>query len=257
MGERRTGLHALVGAYVLDAVEDGDRAEFERHLLTCEQCRDDVRGMREATRRLAAAAAITPRPELRPSTLQAATVIRQLPPAVASDPTAAPRGGRWLAVRGGVRLWAAGVAAGLAIVLAVAAVVLGLHAGAMQQRLTAQEQHDRAMTAVLGAHDAVVLTAAVKTGGSATVVMSHRARVLIFTASGLARLPGVMSYELWLAGPAGVTPAGMLPPGHRGMSGPMVVGGLRRGEQLELTVEPASGSRQPTSAPIARLGLGD
>ncbi len=37
MGERRTGLHALVGAYVLDAVEDDDRAQFERHLLTCEQ----------------------------------------------------------------------------------------------------------------------------------------------------------------------------------------------------------------------------
>jgi hypothetical protein len=41
------------------------------------------------------------------------------------------------------------------------------------------------------------------------------------------------------------------------MSGPMVVGGLTRGEQLELTVEPATGSRQPTSAPIARLVLGD
>jgi anti-sigma-K factor RskA len=65
-----------------------------------------------------------------------------------------------------------------------------------------------------------------------------------------------MAYELWLAGPAGAAPAGMLPPGHRGMSGPMVVGGLARGEQLELTVEPASGSRQPTSAPIVRLVLG-
>jgi len=257
MGERRTGLHALVGAYVLDAVEDGDRAKFERHLLTCEQCRDDVRGMREAALRLAAAAAITPRPELRQSTLQAATVIRQLPPAVAGERTPALRGGRWLAVRGRVRPWLAGVAACLAVVLAVAAVVLGVHAGAMQQRLTAQEQHDRTMTVVLGAHDAVVLTAAVKTGGNATVVMSHRARALVFTASGLARLPDVMAYELWLTGPAGVTPAGMLPPGRHGMSGPMVVGGLTRGEQLELTVEPATGSRQPTSAPIARLVLGD
>jgi hypothetical protein len=257
MEERRTGLHALLGAYVLDAVEDTDRAEFDHHLLACEQCRDDVRGLREATVRLAAAAAITPRPELRQSTLQAATVTRQLPPTVPGDRTAPPRVSRWLAGRGGVRPWLAGVAAGLAIVLAVTAVVLGLHAGAMQQRLTAQEQHDRAMTAVLGAHDAVVVTAAVKTGGTATVVMSHRARALVFTASGLARLPGVRTYELWLAGPAGVTPAGMLPPGRRGMSGPMVVGGLTRGDQLELTVEPASGSRQPTSAPIAQLVLGD
>jgi anti-sigma-K factor RskA len=65
-----------------------------------------------------------------------------------------------------------------------------------------------------------------------------------------------MAYELWLAGPAGVTPAGMLPPGRHGMSGPMVVVGLASGEKLELTVEPATGSRQPTSAPIVRLVLG-
>jgi anti-sigma factor RsiW len=255
--ERRTGLHALVGAYVLDAVEDSDRAEFERHLLSCEQCRDDVRGLREATARLAAAAAITPRPELRQSTMQAAAVIRQLPPVLEGEPAASmPRRRRWLAGREIVRPWLAGAAAALAVVLVVSAVVLGLHAGAMQQRLAAQERRDSAMTAVLGAHDAVVMTAAVSTGGTATVVMSHHARALVFTASGLARLPGVMAYELWLAGPAGAAPAGMLPPGHRGMSGPMVVGGLARGQQLELTVEPATGSRQPTSAPIVRLALG-
>jgi anti-sigma-K factor RskA len=257
MGEQQTELHTLVGAYVLDAVEDDDRAEFERHLLTCEQCRDDVRGLREATARLAAAAAITPRPELRQSTMQAAAVVRQLPPVVSGDRASArPRRARSAAGRVIARPWLAGVAAGLAVVLAVAAVVLGLHAGAMQHRLVAQEQRDSAMTVVLGAHDAVVRTAAVSTGGTATVVMSHQARALVFTAKGLARLPGVMAYELWLAGPAGVTPAGMLPPGHRGMSGPMVVGGVAKGELLELTVEPASGSRQPTSAPVVRVALG-
>jgi anti-sigma-K factor RskA len=257
MGEQRTGPHALVGPYVLDAVEDSDRAGFERHLLTCEQCRDDVRGLRETAARLAAAAAIAPRPELRQSTMQAAAVIRQLRPAVAGERTLAQsRRGRWLAGRGIARPLLTGVAAGVAVVIVAVAVVLGVHAGAMQQRLAEQDQRDGAMTAVLGAHDAVVLTAAVSTGGTATVVMSHHARALVFTASGLARLPGVIAYELWLAGPAGVTPAGMLPPGRRGMSGPMVVGGLAEGEQLELTVEPASGSPRPTTAPIVRLVLG-
>jgi anti-sigma-K factor RskA len=257
MGDRKTGLHTLVGAYVLDAVEDDDRAQFEQHLLTCEQCRDDVRGLREATARLAAAAAITPRPELRQSTMQAAAVVRQLPPVLAGDRAlVGPGRGRWPAGRVIARPWLAGVAAGLAVVLAVAALVLGLHAGAMQHRLTAQEQRDSAMTVVLGAHDAFVVTAAVSTGGTATVVMSQQARALVFTANGLARLPGVMAYELWLAGPAGVTSAGMLPPGHRGMSGPMVVGRVAKGELLELTVEPASGSGQPTSAPVVRVELG-
>jgi hypothetical protein len=246
-----------VGAYVLDAVEDGDRVEFERHLLTCDQCRDDVLGLREATARLAAAAAIKPRPDLRQSTMQAAAVIRQLPPAVASERSATPsRRVRPSGGRGIARPWLAGVAVGLAVVLAVVAVVIGLHAGAMQERLAAQGRRDSAMTAVLGARDAVILTAAVTTGGTATVVMSHQARALVFTANGLTRLPGVMAYELWLAGPAGVTAAGMLPPGRHGMSGPMIVGGVARGEQLELTVEPASGSRRPTSAPVVQLVLG-
>ena len=256
MGARRNGLHALVGAYVVDAVEDGERAEFERHLLTCEQCRDDVRGLRETTARLAAAAAITPRPELRRPTIQAAAVVRQLPPVVSGDRAPAmSRRVRWQAGRGFARTWLAGVAAGLVVVLVVVAVVLGLQAGSMQQRLAVQERRDDAMTAVLGAHDAVVMTAAVSTGGTATVVMSHQARGLVFTARGLARLPGVKAYELWLAGPAGVTSAGMVPPGRRDMSGPMIVGGLAGGEQLEMTVEPASGSRQPTSAPIVRIVL--
>ncbi|MBO0833146.1 MAG: anti-sigma factor, partial [Actinobacteria bacterium] len=64
------------------------------------------------------------------------------------------------------------------------------------------------------------------------------------------------AYELWLAGPDGVRPAGMLPAGRHGMSGPTVVGGLKSGQQILMTVEPASGSRLPTSAPVVSLPLG-
>jgi anti-sigma-K factor RskA len=100
------------------------------------------------------------------------------------------------------------------------------------------------------------MTTAVTTGGTATIVMSHQAHALVFIASGLARLPATKAYELWLMGPAGDTAAGMLPPGRHGMSGPMVVSRLQPGEQLAMTVEPAAGARQPTSAPIVLVGLG-
>jgi anti-sigma-K factor RskA len=251
MRSRRTSLHALVGAYVLDAIPDSDRAEFERHLLTCEQCRDDVRGLREAGALLAEAVAVSPRPELRGPTLQAAAATRQLPPVVGE-----PARRRRLPSAGRARSWLAAVAVSVAVVLAVTAVVLGLHMAAVQQRLAAQESRDSAISTVLGAHDAVVLTAAVTTGGTATVVMSHHERELVFTANGLTTLPGSRGYELWLAGPVGVTPVGMLPPGRHGMSGPMVVGHLVVGDVLEVTVEPVGGSPQPTSLPIVRLALG-
>ena len=75
-----TDPHTLVGAYVMDAVTADDRARFEHHLAGCESCRAEVRGLREVTARLAAAAEVRPRAELREQTMQAASLIRQLPP---------------------------------------------------------------------------------------------------------------------------------------------------------------------------------
>jgi anti-sigma-K factor RskA len=263
MRSRRTGMHALVGAYVMDAIPDADRADFERHLLTCEQCREDVRGLRAATAQLASAAAITPRRELREQTLAAAARIRQLPPLVPGEQAQRLGGWRLASWRrlarptgGGARPWLSRVAVAVAGALAATAIVFGVHMSAMQDRLAAAQQRDNAIAAVLGAHDAATLTAKIKTGGTATVVMSHRAHALVFIAAGLTRLPTSKAYELWLMGPGGDTPAGMLPPGHHGMTGPMVVDRLAPGEQLGVTVEPAGGSSQPTSVPIVLVALG-
>jgi anti-sigma factor RsiW len=263
MQARGDGPHALIGAYVMDAITEAERASFERHLLACDQCREDVRGLREGVARLAEAAAVVPRPELREQTLQAAARMRQQPPLVVSQNRHLlarrrwPHGSRWLSRFGGVgaRPWLARVALSAAVVLAITATVFGLHLGSMQGRLSAADQRDSAIATVLGAHDATMLTAKVTTGGTATVVMSHRARALVFIASGLTRLPASQAYELWLMSPAGATPAGMLPPARRGMSGPMVVNRLRPGEQLAVTVEPATGARWPTSAPVVLVAL--
>jgi hypothetical protein len=260
MRARGARLHTLVGAYVLDAVSEADRASFERHLLTCEQCQQDVRGLREAAARLAEAAAVPPRPELREQTMRAAAVIRQQPPPVVSEKRQFLAGRRWWHIAPlagtGARPWLARIALTAAVVLAITAAVFGLHLSSMQGRLSAAEQRDAAIATVLGAHDATKLTAKVTTGGMATVVMSHRERALVFVASGLTSLPSTQAYELWLMSPTGVTSAGMLPPARRGMSGPMVVYKLAPGEQLALTVEPATGARHPTSVPVVLVTLG-
>ena len=257
---RRAGsdLHALVGAYVLDALPEAERASFERHLLGCEQCRDDTGALSEATAKLGATAVVPPRPDLREQVIRSAGMTRQLPPAVPAqqDPRHASRtAGRLAAAHR--RLWLAVAAAAVVVALAVTSIALGLHLSSMQNRLSAAEQRDSAIAAVLTAKDATTLTAHVQTGGTATVVMSHRAHALVFIARGLSDLPPSKAYELWLMGPAGRTPAGMLPPpGHHGMTGPMVVGQLAPGDQLALIVVPAGGSRNPTSAPIVLVALG-
>jgi anti-sigma-K factor RskA len=263
MRARRAALHTLVGPYVLDAVTGQDRVHFERHMLTCEQCRDDVRGLREAAAQLAAAAAVPPRPVLREQTVRAAGQIRQLPPVVAGEPSAPGPGWRRAATlrltgrRAPVaRPWLVRLAAVAVTVLAVTAIVLGVHLSVMRSRMSAMEQRDTAIAAILGSRDATTLTAEVRTGGMATLVMSHRARALVFMATGLRKLPATKAYELWLMSPAGTTSAGLLAPDHHGMSGPVVVGRLAPGDKLGLTIEPSAGTGQPTSAPVCMVALG-
>jgi anti-sigma factor RsiW len=264
MRSRGAGLHTLVGAYVMDAVQEKDRAAFARHLQTCDPCREEVRSLRAAAARLGEAAAVTPRPELRERTLRAAARIRQLPPLVAEDPVQLSRRlarpltgpGRLARLRGsGPTSWPLRIAASAAAVLAVAAIALGVHARTMQRTLTAAQRQDSAIAAVLSARDAISLTAHVRSGGTATVVMSHRAHALVFIAKGLTTLPPSKAYELWLMAPSGDRPAGMLPLPRHGMTGPMVVGGLAGRERLGLTVESSAGARRPTSAPIVMVWL--
>ncbi len=252
--------HDLVGAYVMDAVDAGDRAAFERHLAGCEACREEVRGLRETVARMAATADRPPRPELREQTMQAAARLRQLPPALAQQ---APRGWSRLRTvwRGTSRAarsqsWTVRVAALAAVACLAVAVLFGAQMHGAQTRLNAATAHARAMAAVLGAPDAIMLTAKIRTGGTATVVMSHHARELVLTAHGLPVLPRAWVYQVWLMGPAGNRSAGLLYAVRGKMAGPMLISGLLGGDKVGLTVEPAGGARRPTTRPILLLNLG-
>jgi hypothetical protein len=248
--------HTLVGAYVMDAVTEEDRTGFERHLAGCDTCRTEVRGMREATARLAAAAEVRPRTELRELTMLAAARTRQLPPARGPAPVSR-RGLAGLSVRGRPRrAWLPRAAAALAVVLAVAAAVLGTAMNGAEHRLDQAQGRSHAVAMVMAEPDATMLTALVSTGGSATVVMSHRAGALVFTAAGLPALPAARSYQLWVMSPAGPRSAGLVTAAGGGTAGPMVVSGLARGDKVGLTVEPTGGSARPTTQPILLLDLG-
>jgi len=235
-------LHTLAAAYVMDAVDDTERARFAAHLDDCAQCREDVREMRETTARLGAGAGVRPRPELKAQALAAASRTSQLAPAISR-----PR-----LIRPASRLTKLAVAA--AVVVFAGAAAVGIAANDAMEQLHHSQRQDHMIVAVLNAPDAVMLTAKIITGGTATVVMSHREHALVFTAHGLRGLPPAMGYELWLMGPGGDKPAGMLKPQDDGMAGPAVVTGLGAGEMIGLTVEPASGAPRPTSPPVVLIG---
>jgi anti-sigma-K factor RskA len=133
--------------------------------------------------------------------------------------------------------------------------ILGLAARTAQHQLARDQLHSHAIAAVLAAPDATMLTARVKDGGTATIVMSRHARALVFAAAGLPALPSSSCYELWLMGRGRDEPAAMLPTPRHGMTGPVLASGLKPGDRLGLTIEPAGGSPHPTTSAILQIAL--
>src|SRR5262249_49932526 len=119
-----------------------------------------------------------------------------------------------------------------AAIVAAAATAFGLVASNMMEQLHHTLRRDHMIATLLTGRDAVMLTARMTTGGTATVVMSHHEHRLVFTAHGLRSLPSGQGYELWLMGPAGDRPAGMLKLEISGMTDPAVVSGLRPGDAI-------------------------
>jgi hypothetical protein len=226
----------------MDAISEPDRARFERHLAGCQECAREVASLREATARLAAASAISPPPALKERVMAAAAATRQQPPA--AEPPAASR--PWPArrrVRVRVRL----ALAAAAVAVTGVAVLFGVSNGSMQDQLNRDQASSQQVAAVLTARDATMKTGTVRGGGTVTIVMSHSMRELVFTAADLRALPAAWGYELWLAGPAGDRPVTVLSAGRHGMAGPVVASGLRPGDHLVLTAEPAGGASGPTT----------
>ena len=254
--------HTLAGAYAMDAISEEDRARFERHLARCAECAQEIASLREATARLATATAQTPPPGLKERVMAAAATTRQRVPVTADVPArsawvkdARIRTRAWfhsLAWRG--RLV---VAAGAVATVAVlgAAVVFGISNGTMRQQLSQAQAGSQQVAAVLSARDATMMTGTVRGGGTVTIVASHSMRALVFTAAGLRALPASRGYELWLIGSAGVRPVGMFPQASDHMVGPVIASGLRPGDHLALTVEPAGGTSRPTSPMMLDLAL--
>ena len=237
MKAMREDLHVLTGSYVLDAISDTEREEFERHLQHCPACEAEVRGMRETAARLALACAVTPPARMEQQVLAATYRTRQLPPLSADRPRRAlPR----LVPRVPRRLAMLAVAASVA-----AAVALGII------QLSAQHQLDQArataIARVVTAPDAHVETARTSTGGSVTVVTSAALREAVVSASGMASLPSTRVYQVWVMSSSGARSAGLM----HGSS--LLASAVRPGDRIGITVEPAGGTVRPTTTPVAVL----
>jgi anti-sigma-K factor RskA len=191
-------IHALSGAYAVDALDDAERAEFERHLAECPTCRSEVDSLREAAALLAETTATEPSRELRDRILIDIDTVRPLPPEVPQPSQnvteLAPRRRRRLT----------GLLAAAAAVIAVGA------GGVVWQQV---DESPSRIDQVIEASDAQEFKQTLPGGGTATVVRSEKENGAVLITHDMPAAPSDHEYALWLQHDEAMVPAGIMPSG--------------------------------------------
>ena len=229
----------LAVPYALDAVSDGEREQIESRLAAAglpiaDAFYDEVRAVRETMAMVSAADAEEPPAQLRQRLLSAVAADN-----VRTLPTVRPAS-RW---RTAVLSAAAAVAVGAAAV----GIGLSLRPTPPAPQSTAQQ--------VFGASDVHTVYGAIPAGGTATVVFSRDRNAGVLVMNDVPPpSPGTV-YQMWLVSPEGATSAGTMDATAVAPSTTAVLENLGQSTKLRFTVEPGSGSTQPTGAVIAELPL--
>jgi anti-sigma-K factor RskA len=225
-------VHVLTGAYVLNAVTDLERAEFERHVAACEACAEEVDELRECAARLGQAVSVAPTPDLKARVLADIGQVRQLPPAVARSRTRRPPS-RWA-----LRLSNAAAA----VLLAVSATL-----GVLLMQDRGSDEASQKIMAILQADDARVATGEVDNGGTATVLMSRSQNRAVVLTTGLGRLQPGQVYQAWMVVENENNRDEIIRTKSAGLmaSSRLDIDRLGAANAFSITVEPEGGSARP------------
>lgn len=227
-------IHALSGAYAVDALDDTERAIFEKHLAACETCQIEVSELQETAVTLADAVAVTPPSHLRERVLTQITTVRPLPPVTS------------IATRR--RRWFTGILVAAAAVIAIGIGVTTPWSSDSPEPLSAVDQ-------VVQADDTKAVETALAPGGRVTLYVAPSLDRAAMAVTDLPPLPEGKVYQVWLANAEGsMVPAGLVPEGIS--EGSMVLDGTTEGiTGAGITIEPTGGSPEPTTDPIALIEL--
>ena len=190
-------IHALSGAFAVDALDDIERAQFERHLRDCEICSREVESLRDASALLAETTALAPSAGLRDRVLAEVAAVRPLPPVVpATSSDARPRRRRWFPAL-------------------VAAAVIAVGAGTVitepWEDESSQSENLTLADRVLAAPDAETFTNSFGGAGKdVKVVRSVSLDAVVILPEGMPPAPNGHSYALWLQHDNRMVPAGIM-----------------------------------------------
>jgi anti-sigma-K factor RskA len=247
---------AAAAPYVLGALDHEERRAFEKHLVTCPVCQEEVRSLQRVATALAwSAPQRTPRADIRERVLAAAT---------GSKAVVKPGAARWT-----VAQW---LPLAAALVLAVG---LGAYAWQLQGRLTSVEQRlvdaerrasaaEQATVEARRAAEGAQLTMAVLSApdlarielaglapskGAKGLALWSRNRGMVFTTTNLPPPPPGRVYQVWVitAKPAPIS-AGLVTPSPSGSVAAFFQTpvDIDPPQAIGVTLEPAGGVPAPT-----------
>lgn len=216
-------LHDLTPGYALDALDESERAEYEAHLATCEQCRDELARMQDTVGALAYAVhSPAPPPELRDRIVGQARAER----------------GNVVPLRPRRRLtYALGAVAAAAAVVALA---VGLWASSLSSDLDEQ----RSVVSILADPQARQVP---MQGGEGRIVVTDSGDAALVTA--VPGAPTGKTYEVWVFEGDTPKPAGTFD-GDKAHDVVRLTRTVPPGAKVAVTVEPAGGVDAPTSPPV-------
>jgi anti-sigma-K factor RskA len=249
------------GSYVLNAMDENERKDFETQLAGSEDLRNEVTELTDTAVLLGMAvepiapspalkqnimARLSQTPQLEREAATSAPVLHALPPLAAESTreTHPKAQARWY-----TRPVLGLVAAAAAVVLIVGGVI-GTNFAI--QGAQSSQQAD-ALAAINTASDVQRAEAPVSTGGKVTLVWSLSQKRSAIIGTGLKVLPNGKTYELWYIDTSGKpAPAGLFE--SNGKNTLQVLSGhMKKGDTVGVTVEPSGGSKAPTTKPVVAI----
>lgn len=234
-----------IGAYLLDALPELERQAFERHVMGCGACRDELERLRPAVDALPRS--VTPLDA--PPTLR-----RSLMAEVGRDAAAAGRGERGpagLMARARARFTPAVRRARPAIAWTSAAFLLfvGVVAGYGATQLLDGDEDLKYAAAV---DDRRLVE------GSGTLLVPGGEDRAVLSVHGVPPLPSRKAaeiYQLWLVRGNELIPSSLLSVGRDGSGSATVPEGIADADAVWVTREQVGGARAPTEKPVMRVEL--
>jgi anti-sigma-K factor RskA len=243
-------LLALATPYALHAVSSDEQRDIEQQIAgapadVVRAFHDEVRAVRETMAVVSATTSAEPPEHLRDRLLAAIGDAPRLsvvpgPNAPATQPTSPPasRSTRWRTVA----------------LSAAAAVIIGLGAVGVGVALR-PEAKPSAAEQVFEAPDVKTVSGPIPTGGTATVVFSRERNAAVLVMNDVAPPEQGYVYQMWLVASDGAHSAGTMDAKAVAPSTTAVLPDIDGSKALAFTVEPGTGSTQPTSPVFAELPL--